>query len=87
MKNSERFFCNRDCKYFPCHKGVDEEEFNCLFCYCPLYCLGERCGGDFVMKNGVKSCVNCSRPHIADNFDEINRAIKDIIFSDKNMVL
>ncbi|MBQ9607708.1 MAG: metal-binding protein [Lachnospiraceae bacterium] len=87
MKNSERFFCNRDCKYFPCHKGVDETEFNCLFCYCPLYCLGERCGGDFVMKNGVKSCVNCSRPHIADNFDEINRAIKDIIFSDKNMVL
>ena len=31
------WFQNRECEYFPCHKGVREEEFNCLFCYCPLY--------------------------------------------------
>ena len=36
-----QFFQNRECKYFPCHKGIDEEEFNCLFCYCPLYALGK----------------------------------------------
>lgn len=35
MENSHRFFENRECKYFPCHKGL--EDFNCLFCYCPLY--------------------------------------------------
>ncbi len=29
------WFQNRECEYFPCHKGVREEEFNCLFCYCP----------------------------------------------------
>ena len=34
------FFQNRDCEYFPCHKVKDEENFNCLFCYCPLYALG-----------------------------------------------
>ena len=31
------YFCNRECEYFPCHKGADPENFNCLFCYCPLY--------------------------------------------------
>ena len=30
------FFQNRPCEYFPCHKGIPEEAFNCLFCYCPL---------------------------------------------------
>ncbi|MGN1180093.1 MAG: cysteine-rich small domain-containing protein, partial [Suilimivivens sp.] len=30
MENSHRFFENRECKYFPCHKGL--EDFNCLFC-------------------------------------------------------
>ena len=35
------YFCNRECEYFPCHKGADPENFNCLFCYCPLYVLGD----------------------------------------------
>ena len=35
------FFQNRACEYFPCHKGVADEDFNCLFCYCPLYLLGD----------------------------------------------
>ena len=39
------FFQNRACEYFPCHKGVADEDFNCLFCYCPLYLLGDECGG------------------------------------------
>ncbi|MBQ1881574.1 MAG: metal-binding protein [Lachnospiraceae bacterium] len=76
MDNSERFFCNKDCRYFPCHNGVSEDEFNCLFCYCPLYSMGSDCGGDYVMKNGVKSCIGCVRPHIAGNFDEINDALR-----------
>ena len=41
-----QFFQNRDCEFFPCHQGVRKEDFNCLFCYCPLYALGEDCGGD-----------------------------------------
>ena len=66
------FFCHRDCEYFPCHKGVPEEDFNCLFCYCPLYFLGPRCGGHFTYtKKGVKNCVNCTVPHERKNFGRI----------------
>ncbi|MBQ4482683.1 MAG: metal-binding protein [Lachnospiraceae bacterium] len=76
MKNSERFFENRECGYYPCHEGIGEGSFNCLFCYCPLYFMGEECGGDYVMKRGVKSCINCTRPHIPENFEEINSVLK-----------
>ena len=31
-QNSNSFFQNRECRYFPCHTGVPEKEFNCLFC-------------------------------------------------------
>ena len=41
------FFQNSECEYFPCHKGADPKTFSCLFCYCPLYALGENCGGNF----------------------------------------
>ncbi len=43
MKNTYRFFVNKDCEYYPCHESV--EELNCLFCYCPLYGR-EYCPGD-----------------------------------------
>lgn len=69
---NERFFQNKECPYFPCHKGMDNEEFNCLFCYCPLYALGEDCGGGFVYTDGgIKDCSGCVRPHIKDNYDQI----------------
>lgn len=45
MSEHYKFFQNRECEYFPCHKTNDPEHFNCLFCFCPLYALGERCGG------------------------------------------
>ena len=38
------YFSHKKCEYFPCHKGADPEDFNCLFCYCPLYALGDKCG-------------------------------------------
>ena len=36
MENSYRYFENRACKYYPCHE-VENDEMNCLFCFCPLY--------------------------------------------------
>lgn len=63
-ESASPFFANRACEFFPCHDDVDPDEFNCLFCYCPLYALGPRCGGDFeYLPSGVKSCMNCSVPH------------------------
>ena len=41
------YFSHKKCEFFPCHKGADSEDFNCLFCYCPLYALGDKCGGNF----------------------------------------
>lgn len=76
-QESHRFFQNRSCKYFPCHKNIDEKDFNCLFCYCPLYFKGTECGGNFVIKeNGVKSCINCTVPHHRENYDLINEKLK-----------
>ena len=67
-----QFFQNRECEYFPCHAGVGEDCFNCLFCYCPLYALGDRCGGNFsYTEKGIKDCSNCVRPHIPKNYADI----------------
>ncbi len=65
--DSASFFTNGACPYFPCHEGVDPERFNCLFCYCPLYALGPRCGGAFTYtERGVKDCSACTRLHDGD---------------------
>ena len=66
------FFQNRECEYFPCHGGADRENFNCLFCYCPLYALGDRCGGSFTYtEQGIKDCSNCLKPHRRENYGKI----------------
>ena len=67
MKASSSFFQNRACECFPCHEGVPLDEFNCLFCYCPLYALGDSCGGNFrYSASGVKVCTNCTLLHVGD---------------------
>ena len=73
------FFSNRDCEYFPCHPGADPDNFNCLFCYCPLYVLGEECGGNFRwLENGVKDCSDCLFPHRRENYDVISARWQEI---------
>lgn len=71
MKNSYKYFENRECKYYPCH---EMEHMNCLFCYCPLHRM-EHCPGNpkFIEKNGkrIKDCSACTFPHEAENYDII----------------
>ena len=55
------FFTHRECQYFPCHEGVDPDEFNCLFCYCPLYALGPECGGDFTYSEKATKTAPAAR--------------------------
>ena len=63
-KQDHTYICNKSCAYFPCHSGADVENFNCLFCFCPLYLLGEDCGGAFAYtKDGIKDCSGCLLPH------------------------
>lgn len=77
--NSHSFFQNRDCKYFPCHQVTDLSEFNCLFCYCPLYTLGDQCGGNFsYTERGVKNCSQCSRPHSDGGYEYVLSKFSEI---------
>ncbi len=62
--NKNAFFQNTDCEYFPCHSGVCLDDFNCMFCYCPLYVLGDECGGKYkILQSGVKDCSDCVLCH------------------------
>ena len=80
MSQNYKFFNHEECEYFPCHKTNDPDNFNCLFCYCPLYALKDKCGGNFrYTDKGIKDCTNCTLPHRRDNYDYIIGKFKDII--------
>lgn len=73
------FFQHRDCEYFPCHTGIPEAEFNCLFCFCPLYALGPRCNGNYrYTEGGLKDCGQCTIPHRRKNYDLILKRFSEI---------
>ena len=81
-KKSEnyKFFQNVKCEFFPCHNVDKTDNFNCLFCYCPLYALGEDCGGNYsYMETGIKDCSKCLVPHRKDSFEYINKRFNDIM--------
>lgn len=74
------FFNHKDCEFFPCHKTDDEENFNCLFCYCPLYALGDKCGGNFqYTEGGIKDCSNCMVPHKRNNYGYIMSKFGELV--------
>ena len=76
--NNFRFFQNSNCEFFPCHKNIDSENFNCLFCFCPLYFINNCGGNPTLTENGIKDCSNCTLPHV--NYDNvIQRIRKEII--------
>ena len=79
-KKAYSFFCNAECEYFPCHKTNDPENFNCLFCYCPLYALGDQCGGNFTYtENGVKDCSDCLLPHGRGSYSYIKSKYPELM--------
>ena len=74
------FFQNKECEYFPCHKCADTEAFSCLFCYCPLYALGDKCGGSFTYtETGIKDCSNCLKPHRRENYGKIMEKMGEVM--------
>jgi len=85
MEASHRFFSNKACMFFPCHHQV-EGDFNCLFCYCPLYPLGEKCGGTFrwaIHKDiKLKICSDCHLPHTPEYFDTVQNLLTEENISD-----
>lgn len=77
MSNNYKFFRNNKCEYFPCHKVKNNEKFNCLFCYCPLYFL-KQCGGNGKLVDGVKDCSACIIPHCENGYDYVVNKIKEV---------
>lgn len=74
------FFQNSACEFFPCHECADPEKFSCLFCYCPLYALGDRCGGNYTYTNeGIKDCSHCMIPHRRENYLRIMEKMGDVL--------
>ncbi len=70
------FFQNKDCEYFPCHEGIADEDFNCLFCYCPLYFTD--CEGDYKIVDGkIKDCSDCIFPHDKKNYGKMIAILKE----------
>ena len=75
-----KFFQHKECEFFPCHEVKDVENFNCLFCYCPLYALGDNCGGNFTYnEKGFKDCTNCAVPHLRKNYDYVLSKYNEIL--------
>ncbi|MBQ8305686.1 MAG: cysteine-rich small domain-containing protein [Blautia sp.] len=73
------YFSNRECEYFPCHEGASPDDFNCLFCYCPLYALGHDCGGNFTYtENGIKNCTGCMVPHRRRNYGYVTGKFREL---------
>ncbi|MEJ8553838.1 cysteine-rich small domain-containing protein [Tepidibacter sp. Z1-5] len=79
MSENYKFFQNNKCEYFPCHKVRDPKNFNCLFCFCPLYMLKDKCGGNFKYKNDIKDCSDCTIPHSKGGYDHIMSKMKEVI--------
>ena len=66
MIQHHKYFQNKKCPYWMCHTGIKEENFNCLFCYCPL--IAYECPGPYEVfydKNGLKrkDCSACKVVH------------------------
>ncbi len=78
MKNNSSYFKNDECEYFPCHKTTGEY-FNCMFCHCPLYALGDKCGGNFVyIEGGIKDCSNCVIPHSKGGVEHVRARLRQV---------
>ena len=55
------------------------EEMNCLFCFCPLYCLGRDCGGNYrYTDGGMKDCSECILPHRKENYEYLMEQLAKI---------
>ena len=80
MKNSYKYFENRECCYFPCHQGMQGQGFNCLFCYCPMNPYPDCLGTPSYLRRAsgavVKDCSGCTFPHEPEHYQQIMEFLK-----------
>ena len=76
------FFSNTTCEYFPCHADASPDDFNCIFCYCPLHRFGDKCGGNFkYLRNGAKDCSDCLLPHRRENYGHVTEKLTELLYN------
>lgn len=85
LQEEYRFFSHTKCEHFPCHQTASPQDFNCLFCYCPLYALGRACGGNYTYtENGLKDCSGCILPHRREGYDYVIGKYSELIAAMRN---
>ena len=85
MAKAYEYFSHRACEFFPCHPGADPQNFNCLFCFCPLYFLGDACGGAFTrLEDGTKDCSACLFPHRRENYGAVLARVTEAIREERS---
>lgn len=73
-----KFFQHTGCEFFPCHDNIPVEDFNCMFCYCPLSFL--QCHGDYNIiesPKGVfrKDCEPCTLTHERQGWEVVQKCL------------
>ena len=56
----------------PAIKRIKRKISTVFSVYCPLYALGDKCGGNFqYLASGYKDCSGCLIPHRRENYGRI----------------
>ncbi len=75
MEHSYKYFKNENCQYYPCHRGMRTEAFNCLFCFCPMNPYDDCTGTPHMIQSSkggwIKDCSKCTFPHEPQHYEAI----------------
>ena len=69
---------NKECKFFPCHRGLED----CEFCYCPLYPCKDQSLGEYIIdlrKGKIWDCSKCTKFHGKDALEKMTEYKNNII--------
>jgi Zn-finger protein len=58
-----------NCLSYPCHIGIEEKDFYCDLCFCPLFPCGDETKGKW-LTNTVWDCSDCIDPHTKEFVDQ-----------------
>ena len=79
MKEKKIIGLDQECKYLPCHEGLED----CTFCYCPFYpCYQNDTGGFEKISsrtgNPIWVCSSCLLNHKTKNAQKILKGLLEL---------
>jgi Zn-finger protein len=82
--NDNNYRLNKACKFYPCHKNLED----CTFCYCPFYACENLKRGRYISRyiinlnnnnnNPIWDCSNCEWIHKKSTVDKIFEELRQI---------